>query len=81
MAIVYPVKDAVVNFSTGARKVAPDQPWHDQAPEVKERPELFASEPGRVYGQPMEVEQATRAPGEKRSTKRSKDTDDGNAAG
>lgn len=79
MAIVYPTMDAVVKWSGGTTKIAPDQPWDDRAELVRERPELFGAEPGRVYGRPTDsgVEQATRGPGEKRSTKRSKGDSDG----
>lgn len=81
MAIVYPTMDAVVRWSGGAQKVAPDQPWDDRAQLVQERPELFGPKPGRVYGVPPgeDIEQATRAPGEKRATKRK--SGDSNGAG
>lgn len=83
MAIVYPTMDAVVRWSGGTSKLAPDQPWDDRAQLVRERPELFTDRPGRVYGVPADagVEQATRAPGEKRATKRSGKGGDGNGAG
>ena len=49
------------------------EPWAANDPFVKARSDLFGEQPDRirrtVFGQPI-VEQASKAPGEKRTTKR-----------
>lgn len=49
--------------------------WDDRDPTVRARPEFFTSDPPRItttpgWSPPAEVEQATAAPGERRSTRR-----------
>ena len=65
------VDGARVNFTAG-------EAWDADDPVVRARPELFSDEPqwvrrtsgGLVVTQRADVEQATAAPGEKRSTRR-----------
>ena len=58
----------------GAR-IAQDDPWNGDDPLVKAHPEHFADRPLRLFGErgaDVDVEQATAAPGEKRTTRRPK---------
>lgn len=66
MAVVYPKTNLVVAWSGGKNRLRTDQPWDKKSKLVKERPDLFRSTPRQVYG----VEQATRAPGERRGPSR-----------
>jgi hypothetical protein len=70
MAYVYPTCVAVVLYKSGRVRIHPDQKWPDDDPFVKARPDLFTSEPVTVARSERPVEQATRAPGEKRATRR-----------
>ena len=57
-----------VAYEDGKRVVVHiDQVWDADDPMVKKRPDLFRADPQTPHGT---VEQATAAPGEKRSTKR-----------
>lgn len=61
---------AAVTFVDGQRvRVVVDEAWDADDPVVKARPDLFTAAPSRVQ---TTVEQATQAPGEKRTTRRGK---------
>ena len=65
--------DCVVQIGNVRATITRGECRHDWDEVVKARPELFASEPTlvvRAVGEPPPVEQATAAPGEKRSTRR-----------
>jgi hypothetical protein len=74
MAHVHPTMDGVVRDSKGGRHhLQTWQTWDADAAFVKERPDLFSVEPvgGVVHGRrDVPVEQATAAPGEKRTARR-----------
>lgn len=70
MGIVYPKINGVVTWSNGSTTLHKEQAWADTAKLVRERPELFADAPLVVHGADSGVEQATAAPGEKRTTRR-----------
>lgn len=55
-----------------------NEPWHALHPVVAAHPDLFGDEPAEILprGFVPPVEQATAAPGEKRSTRRSESTDE-----
>lgn len=74
---VYPNCVTVVQYDGGRVRLNPDQKWDSEDPFVKARPEFFAAEPAvtaHSAGFEPVVEQATRAPGEKRSTRRARNT-------
>lgn len=54
-------------------RIVEGEPWAAQDPFVKARPDLFGAQPERIRRtvpfQPV-IEQASKAPGEKRATKR-----------
>ena len=64
------------SFKFGGRsfKVVPGQVWDADCPLVAAYPDSFSDEPLKVHGwtddEPAPVEQATAAPGEKRTTRR-----------
>jgi len=69
MAVVYANQTASVSWSGGKTLLKKDQPWDADSGLVRERPELFSDEPGKVAGRPPGrpvIERATRAPGEVR---------------
>lgn len=59
-----------VNFDGRIVRLAEGDPWHATDPFVIARPELFSDLPARVYGTRAVVEQASAAPGERRTVKR-----------
>lgn len=60
-----------VHFDGRIVRIAEGDPWYATDPFVVARPELFNDEPIRVYGtRPAAVEQASAAPGERRTVKR-----------
>lgn len=79
MKIVY-AKEGVVVAHAGQRvPIRPGEPWDGDDPLVKAHPEMFADGPSsvRTTRDPsgvtdVPVEQAARAPGEKRTTRRTK---------
>lgn len=69
MGIVYAKESAAVQHGDGAPIVIPRGTAYDDTHHiVKAHPELFEVEPSRVAGRPA-VERATRAPGERRTTR------------
>lgn len=56
MGVVYVKKDCVVAWSRGQSPLSKGDAWDDQAPLVRERPELFAAEPTLVRGRPARPE-------------------------
>jgi hypothetical protein len=77
MSYVYPNCVAVVQYEGGRVRLNPEQRWDSDDPFVKARPGFFSSESvatAHSAGFEPGVEQATRAPGEKRSTRRPRTT-------
>lgn len=73
MGVVYPKRNTVVSWSGGQTPVRTGDAWDDQAKLVREKPDLFTTEPTHLHGAPRgRVETATQAPGEKRGRSRSK---------
>ncbi|GGS87633.1 hypothetical protein GCM10010156_52680 [Planobispora rosea] len=76
MGVVYATTDCVVAWSQGQSPLSKGDVWDERAPLVKERPDLFATEPTRVRGRQAiledepPVETAAAAPGTARATKR-----------
>jgi len=73
--VVYAKTDCVVVWSGGQSPISKGDVWDSEADLVRERPDLFSTEPTRVRGQKARpetppVERATAAPGEKRATRR-----------
>lgn len=71
-AYVYAITEASVWVDGDHYTTHVDQAWESNHPFVKARPDLFRSDPAdpKVRVSEPEVEQATAAPGEKRTTKR-----------
>jgi hypothetical protein len=68
MAIVYAKQSATVTWGDGdSAFLKKDQPWDSDSALVRARPELFTEVPEKVHGRPLNVERATRAPGETRN--------------
>lgn len=68
---VYPTAVCVVRWQGGRVHLRPDQQWRADDPFVMARPDFFSAVPRAASGTvPPPVEQATRAPGEKRATRR-----------
>jgi hypothetical protein len=68
---VYPTSVCVVGWQGGKLRLNPNDPWHDDHPFVKANPDFFQADPGRAVTSPEPpVERATRAPGERRTTRR-----------
>jgi len=67
-AVVYSNTNTRLGFNGRRFTLTVDQPWDASDPLVKARPELFTKQP-TVVASTVEpkVEQATRAPGEKRT--------------
>ena len=62
-----------VRYGESTIRLVAGQPWDGDDPFVKQRPDLFDSTPSFVHRTAptgVIVEQATRAPGERRTTKR-----------
>ncbi|GIH98096.1 hypothetical protein [Planobispora takensis] len=78
MGVVYATTDCVVAWSQGQSPLSKGDVWDERAPRVRERPDLFSSEPTRVRGRQAipevgdgpPVETAAAAPGTARATKR-----------
>lgn len=79
MDVVYPVADAALTLKTGATfTVRRGQHWPVEDVVVKEHPDQFSADPryGLAFSSPpaelseAPVEQATAAPGERRSVRR-----------
>ncbi len=79
MDVVYPVADANLPLSNGANfTVRRGQHWSTEDAVVKEHPSMFSTDPryGLAFSQPPAeladppVEQATAAPGERRTARR-----------
>lgn len=77
--VVYAVNTAALALESGGRAVVrKGQHWPAEDPVVKQYPDLFSADPrwGMFYTVPPDgyedppVEQATAAPGEKRTTRR-----------
>lgn len=67
--IVYAVEDAAVGMPDGSIvSIRRGQPYPADAPVVRRTPGFFSTDPTGVVESP--VEQATAAPGERRSTRR-----------
>jgi hypothetical protein len=60
---------ATVRWNDRLYRIAEGDPWYSDDPFVRARPELFTDAPQRVFGD-RPVEQATAAPGERRTVKR-----------
>lgn len=74
--IVYAKATGSVGTSHGVERLKAGDPWDADDPTVIENPDAFTTGPDRVRrsgGETVVVEQATAAPGEKRSTRRSRD--------
>lgn len=60
-----------VHFDGRIVRLAEGDPWYADDPFVRARPELFSDTPARVFGtRSVPVEQASAAPGERRTVKR-----------
>lgn len=72
MSYVHPKLSCVVATPGGRVRLSPSQVWDDDDPFVKDHPEYFAPDPVTVTRSPgyQPVEQATAAPGERRSVRR-----------
>lgn len=75
MSYVFANADCVVRWSGGIAHLHsnPPQVWEADHPLVRERPDLFVADPPNVIRAPgaeAPVEQATRRPGERRTTRR-----------
>lgn len=69
MAVVHVRDTCSVAWSAGTTVLKKGDAWDADADLVRERPDLFTQEPGKVHGRkvgPPMVERATRAPGEMR---------------
>lgn len=77
MSYVYPNCIAVVAYNGGRIHLRPDQQWDADDPFVRARPEFFTATAAAVTHSPgyEPVEQATRAPGERRNVRRRPKTD------
>lgn len=66
--VVYARDTCSVAWSAGDTLLKKGEPWAADADLVRERPDLFEGEPGRLAGRTAapRVERATRAPGEVR---------------
>lgn len=72
--VVYAKTTGSVGTSHGVERIREGEPWDADDPTVIENPDAFTRGPARVRrsaGESAPVEQATAAPGEKRSTRRS----------
>lgn len=71
MGIVFAQSDARVGHGKRPISVNKGDAWDDRSEVVKAHPDLFGKEPPTVHGRDeAQVEQATAAPGEKRTTTR-----------
>lgn len=73
--IVFSRTTGVTHWEGRRIQLAQDDPWNAEDPFVRAHPEHFASRPLRIFGAAgldVDVEQATAAPGEKRTTRRAK---------
>ena len=70
--LVYAITEAVAFIDGNRVVVHRDEPWNADDPVVVARPDLFTPAPSKVQST---VEQATKAPGEKRNTRRGKSSD------
>lgn len=68
--IVYAAANCVVRYNNLTLRLTPGDPWDATDPFVKSRPDLFSDAPATVHRTFRPVEQATAAPGERRSTRR-----------
>lgn len=66
-SLVYANCNTRVGFNNGFYLLTVDQPWEASDPLVKKFPHLFDKQPTEVRTSGVKVEQATRAPGEKRA--------------
>lgn len=71
---VYAKQNAATTHRGRTVRTKRGEAWHASDPLVREHPDLFAADPPTVRGTPAEgpVEQATAAPGEKRTTRRTR---------
>lgn len=65
--VVYALTTAAVGFDGGIVRLSEGDAWTPDHPFVRAHPDLFGVTPRKVNGI---VEQATRAPGEQRGTRR-----------
>lgn len=65
--LVYANCNTRVGFNGGFYLLTIDQPWDSSDPLVKKFPQLFDKQPSKVRTSGAKVEQATKAPGEKRA--------------
>lgn len=79
MRIVYSRTDAVVAHQGRRIKLLPGEPWDADDPLVAAYPDLFVDRPSHVRSttegggfRPVEVEQATAGPAERRTAKRAR---------
>ena len=74
MNLVFAAATCVVGFNGGRVNLSEDDAWDADDPFVKARPEFFRDRPKNVFGAAgrvaAPVEQASAAPGEKRTTRR-----------
>jgi hypothetical protein len=71
--IVYPTLNGMVAWSQGETYLSRTRGVATDHPLVKERPDLFVSEPPRPAG--ARIERATRAPGERRGGRPRRDAE------
>ena len=69
MAIVYVKETCGVGHDGGVVTLRRGAAWDSDAAIVKAHPHLFEDEPAKVHGR---IERATRAPGERRTSKAEK---------
>ena len=70
MAIVVALDTANVSIDGERYHVTRGEAWDGSDPLVKAHPDLFGDDPGALRRTVAPVEQATRAPGERRLTRR-----------
>lgn len=71
---VYAKQNAATTHQGRTVRTKRGEAWHASDPVVRDHPNLFATDPPVVRGTPTEgpVEQTTAAPGEKRTTRRTR---------
>lgn len=71
MGLAFPKQPATVRFNGRLYNVPAGEPWDADDPLVRAHPDLFDTEPAKVHRTTAgPVEQATAAPGERRTVRR-----------
>lgn len=68
--IVFAAAQCAVHWNGLTLRLNPGDPWDATDPFVRARPDLFSDVPAVVNRTSVRVEQATAAPGERRTTRR-----------